>query len=269
MDYYLSDRHFLPPGQFDKYFTEKLVYLPANVPFQASEAAPPVNALLALASGRMTFASFNRVVKINATTIDLWANLLRAVPTAELLIGGIPGNFPLDRLFEHFAAGVARERIAFHPRCGMEAYLALHNHVDVCLDTYPYNGGTTTVHAIWMGIPTITWSGRRRRGVRAPRCSGSWIWMASSRPAPRTLWAKADTGPRTSGPWRRCARNCEVVGDYRRRAILMSSSPAWSRPCGACGSVGARVSRRNRFRFLSAALAQQEDTGAQIRVLLS
>jgi predicted O-linked N-acetylglucosamine transferase (SPINDLY family) len=157
MDYYFSDRHFLPPGQFDKYFTEKLVYLPANVPFQASEAAPPVNALPALASGRMTFASFNRVVKINAATIDLWSKLLREVPTAELLIAGMPANFPQDRLIAQFAAaGVARERVAFHPRCGMEAYLALHNHVDVCLDTYPYNGGTTTVHAIWMGVPTLT-----------------------------------------------------------------------------------------------------------------
>jgi protein O-GlcNAc transferase len=157
MDYYLSDRHFLPPGQFDRYFTEKLVYLPANVPFQALDSAPPVNALPALASGRMTFGSFNRFTKINATTVDLWSKLLRAVPTAELLIAGMPPNYPLGQLYEQFAAaGVARERIAFHPRCEMEAYLALHHHVDVCLDTYPYNGGTTTVHAIWMGVPTLT-----------------------------------------------------------------------------------------------------------------
>jgi predicted O-linked N-acetylglucosamine transferase (SPINDLY family) len=160
MDYYFSDRHFLPPGQFDRYFTEKLVYLPANVPFQAFESAPPVNALPALASGRMTFASFNRLVKINAMTIDLWSQLLRAVPTAELLIAGIPANYPHAQLVAQFAAGgVARERIAFYPRCGMQDYLALHNHVDICLDTYPYNGGTTTVHAIWMGVPTLTMVG--------------------------------------------------------------------------------------------------------------
>jgi predicted O-linked N-acetylglucosamine transferase (SPINDLY family) len=160
MDYYLTDRHFLPPGQFDRHFTEKLVYLPANVPFRAFDSAPPVNALPALASGRLTFASFNRIVKINATTVDLWSKLLHAVPTAELLIAGMPQNYPQDQLAAQFsAAGVARERIAFHPRCGMETYLGLHRHVDVCLDTYPYNGGTTTVHAIWMGVPTLTMVG--------------------------------------------------------------------------------------------------------------
>ena len=157
MDYYLCDRHFLPPGQFDKYFTEKLVYLPANAPFEAFQSAPPVNALPALASGRMTFGSFNRLSKVNAATVELWSQLLRAVPTADMLIAGMPPDFPRDQLIARFAAaGVARERIAFHPRCDMEPYLALHNRVDVCLDTFPYNGGTTTVHAIWMGVPTLT-----------------------------------------------------------------------------------------------------------------
>jgi len=160
MDYYLADRHLLPPGQFDRYFTEKLVYLPANVPFQPYVAAPPVNALPALASGRMTFGSFNRLNKINAATIDLWSQLLRAVPAAQMLIAGMPPNYPLAEMSAQFAAlGIAAERLKFHPRCGMESYLALHHHVDVCLDTYPYNGGTTTVHAIWMGVPTLTVAG--------------------------------------------------------------------------------------------------------------
>jgi len=161
MDYYLADRHFLPPGQFDKFFTEKLVYLPANAPFQPHVMAPPLNALPALETGSVCFGSFNRLSKINATTIDLWSRLLRAVPTAKLLIAGIPPHYPQAPMIDQFAAmEIARERLVFHPRCGTEAYLALHHQVDLCLDAHPYNGGTTTHHAIWMGVPTLTMAGR-------------------------------------------------------------------------------------------------------------
>ena len=79
MDYYLSDRHFLPPGRFDRYFTEKLVYLPALAPFQPYAAAPPVNPLPALGTGHITFGSFNRLGKITAATLRLWARLLIAI----------------------------------------------------------------------------------------------------------------------------------------------------------------------------------------------
>jgi len=160
MDYYLADRHFLPPGQFDGFFTEKLVYLPANAPFQPHVRAPPVNALPALETGSICFGSFNRLNKINATTIDLWSRLLRAVPTANLLIAGIPPHYPQALLIDQFGAmEIASERLVFHPRCRTDAYLALHHHVDLCLDTFPYNGGTTTFHAMWMGVPTLTIAG--------------------------------------------------------------------------------------------------------------
>ncbi len=65
MDYYLADRHFLPPGVFDRQFTEKLVQMLANVPFQPYELAPAVNSLPALQSGSLTLGSFNRLGKIN------------------------------------------------------------------------------------------------------------------------------------------------------------------------------------------------------------
>ena len=54
------------------------------------------------------------------------------------------------------AEGIATERLAFFPRSGMETYLALHHQIDICLDTFPYTGGTTTNHALWMGVPTLT-----------------------------------------------------------------------------------------------------------------
>lgn len=160
MDYFLADRHFLPPGQFDRYFVEKLVYLPAQAPFQPYESAPPVNGLPALETGSFTFGSFNRIGKITTSTVDLWSQLLRAVPAAKMLIAGTPLSGPQNGLIDRLAAaGIDAERLTFHPRCGMDAYLALHHRVDLCLDTYPYAGGTTNIHAVWMGVPTLTVAG--------------------------------------------------------------------------------------------------------------
>jgi len=160
MDYYFVDRHFLPPGQFDRHFTEKLVYLPTGAPFKPYPSSPPVRGLPALETGHLTFGSFNRLGKINPETLNLWSQLLLAVPEAKLLVGGLPPDFRHDRLTERFAAaGIAPERLMLHPRGDMGTYLALHHQVDICLDTVPYSGGTTTYHAFWMGVPTLTIAG--------------------------------------------------------------------------------------------------------------
>jgi predicted O-linked N-acetylglucosamine transferase (SPINDLY family) len=161
MDYYLVDRHFLPPGQFDRQFTEKLVYLPTGAPFQPDPCSPPIGVLPALARGRVNFGSFNRVGKINRATVALWSQLLHALPDATMLIAGIPAHsHPSERLIEWFAAqGIHAARLQFHARCNMDAYLALHHQVDICLDTIPYSGGTTSYHAYWMGVPTLTVAG--------------------------------------------------------------------------------------------------------------
>lgn len=160
MDYYLADRFFLPPGQFDRHFTEEIVYLPANAPFRPFQAAPPVNDLPALEAGHLCFASFNRLGKINSFTLTMWCAVLRAVPDATMLVGAIETPDQQRSLIEQFsAAGIAAERLIFHPRCSMEVYLALHHRVDICLDAYPYTGGTTTIQALWMGVPTLTVAG--------------------------------------------------------------------------------------------------------------
>ena len=160
MDYYLSDRFLLPPGQFDHQFTEKLVHLPASAPFLPSAEAPPVNELPALSNGYLTFGSFNRPNKISRAVIALWSQLLRALPDSRMVMGAMREDGQYDTLIAWFAReGIARERLDFHPRSNMQAYLALHHQVDVCLDAFPYNGGTTTLHALWMGVPTLTLAG--------------------------------------------------------------------------------------------------------------
>ncbi len=160
MDYYIADRHFLPPGAFDDQFTERIVYLPASAPFLPDTRAPAINILPALSKGHVTFGSFNRVSKLTRSAIALWSRVLRALPDARMLLGGMPQEGGYDVLLGWFAEeGIAHERLTFRPRCGIGAYLEMHHQVDMCLDTVPYAGGTTTNHALWMGVPTLTLAG--------------------------------------------------------------------------------------------------------------
>jgi predicted O-linked N-acetylglucosamine transferase (SPINDLY family) len=165
MDYFLADRYLLPPGQCDDQFIEKIVRLPANAPFQPCPASPPINPLPALTNHHMTFGSFNRPNKLSRSVIALWSRLLRALPDARMLLGGLPETGYCDSLIMWFEEeGISRKRLDIHPRTGMEEYLALYHQVDICLDTFPYNGGTTTHHALWMGVPTLTLSGQSMAG---------------------------------------------------------------------------------------------------------
>ncbi len=160
MDYFLADKYLLPPNQLDDQFTEKLVQLPASAPFMPQEDAPPVNALPALQNGYITFGSFNRPSKLSQTVISLWAELMHAVPNSKILMGAMSVEGENSQVLSWFEqAGITADRIQLHQRSSMQHYLQLHHQVDICLDTFPYNGGTTTWHAIWMGVPTITIAG--------------------------------------------------------------------------------------------------------------
>jgi protein O-GlcNAc transferase len=169
IDYYLADRYFLPPGEFDRYFTEKIVYLPAVAPFQPSLDAPDINPLPALTNGRVTFGSFSRISKLNPRVIALWSELLRALPESQMLIGGMPLDGRRQVVGGWFEdEGIAPERLEFHARCDSRGYFALHHQVDLCLDPFPFTGATTTGNALWMGVPTLTLSGQTVPGRLGP-----------------------------------------------------------------------------------------------------
>ena len=170
VDYFFCDRHYLPAESFARQFTEKLVYLPGTSPVQPYGNAPPVNELPALSNGHLTFGSFNRLGKISTATVELWAALMLAVPDAKLIVGGIRTDRPDDNPLSErlLAAGVALERVRYYLRSDMDAYLGLHHQVDLCLDTFPYTGGTTTYHAMWMGVPTLSLAGPTPAGRQGP-----------------------------------------------------------------------------------------------------
>lgn len=172
MDYFLSDRFFTPPGMLDSQFVEKIVCLPATAPFSPPQNCPPVNVLPALHTGQVTFGSFNRLNKLRPDVIALWARVLRAIPNARMLIGAIAQDQDRSTFVEWFAAeGIDPQRLTFRSRAQTAVYLQQHHQVDLCLDTFPYSGSTTTLNALWMGVPTITISGHRLPS----RGSAAWL----------------------------------------------------------------------------------------------
>jgi dTDP-4-amino-4,6-dideoxygalactose transaminase/predicted O-linked N-acetylglucosamine transferase (SPINDLY family) len=165
VDYYLTDRHILPPGQFDHLFSEKLVHLPVSAPFQPEKDAPAIGPVPALANGHLTFGSFNRISKIGRNVVAAWSKLLRALPDSKLLLAGVPPDGAADQIIGWLhEEGIDPSRVRTHRRCDVQEYLALHNQVDICLDAFPYSGGTTTLHALWMGVPTLTLAGDTAAG---------------------------------------------------------------------------------------------------------
>ena len=182
MDYLICDRFNAPEGLYEHYHTEKFARLPSSGAFAPSLRAPPVNPLPALKNGFITFGSFNRSNKLGLQVIEVWSQVLTAIPNARLLLGNVDDAVAECKLKEQFGQlGVEASRLACHPKVPMGSYLALHHEIDIVLDTWPYTGGTTTNHALWMGVPVLTISGPSRahcQSSAALRRIGLDSWVA-------------------------------------------------------------------------------------------
>ena len=157
MDYRVTDPYLDPPGEHDDCYSETSVRLPDTFwCYDPLTAEPRPGPLPALANGWVTFGSLNNFCKVNPAVLALWARVLTAVPESRLLLLSQPGEHRQRVLDLLEAGGVHPGRIefaAFRPRLD---YLALHRRVDLGLDTFPYNGHTTSLDAFWMGVPVVT-----------------------------------------------------------------------------------------------------------------
>ena len=158
MDYRITDNRLDPVGQTEAFSTEKLIRLLAGAAtLQPPADCPEPNALPALENGHLTFASFNNLAKVTPEVLATWAQIMHALPDSRLVAVGRSGNTVVQTLGKH---GIAADRIEMLDRLPLSDYLALHHRVDFLLDTFPYCGGTTTLLAMWMGVPFITLAGK-------------------------------------------------------------------------------------------------------------
>jgi protein O-GlcNAc transferase len=166
VDYRLTDAFADPPGEADALSVERLVRLPWSAWCYAPPGeAPGVNDdPPARRTGRVTFASFNAIPKINPPTIELWARLLHRVAGSRLLLKAVAfiDDATARRIAGEFAAhGIGADRLELRkPQSAMADHFASYHDVDVALDPSPYNGTTTTCEALWMGVPVVTIAGR-------------------------------------------------------------------------------------------------------------
>ena len=162
IDYLLADRYMVPEAA-EAYYREKVLRLPdCYLCYDPPEDAPAVSALPALRSGRVTFASCNNLAKINAEVVAAWAEILRRVPRARLLLKyrGLEDEGLRARYLDLFAAqGIAADRLDIEGWSPLGELLARHDGIDVALDPFPFAGGVTTCNALWMGVPVVTWPG--------------------------------------------------------------------------------------------------------------
>jgi predicted O-linked N-acetylglucosamine transferase (SPINDLY family) len=161
-----TDRWVCPPGSESQYSEQAYPLSSGCLVYQPPPEAPPVTALPCDVGGTVTFGLFQWPGKLNPGVWDAVAAVLRACPESRLLIHY--SSAELDELdsparlsveAELALRQIARERLLFRGSMSKDAYLALLDSVDIALDTFPFNGVTTTCECLLMGVPVVTLAG--------------------------------------------------------------------------------------------------------------
>ena len=163
IDYRITDAYGDPAETSDAYYVEKLLRLRACMwCYRPRESMPDVGSPPAITNGHITFGSFNNAMKINSRMTALWSQILSATPGSKLVIAGLPEGRTRDRLRAELTSGAVKDsRVELLGRLPMQEFWRLHNRVDIALDSFPYNGGTTTCDTLWMGVPVVSLCGDR------------------------------------------------------------------------------------------------------------
>ncbi len=184
MDYLITDSIVDPPGA-DELFSEQLLRVdPSFCCFQPPPDGPEVNELPALKRGPITFGSLHNLAKLNARVLDAWAELLRRLPDARLLVcrGPLTGT-TRERFAAEFARrGIAAERVELRSihTAGNQHWLAYHG-IDISLDVFPWSGHTTACESLWMGVPVVSLRGASHAGrmvTSVLNAVGQTAWIA-------------------------------------------------------------------------------------------
>lgn len=183
----LTDPVIEPPGAAaDAASAEPLVRLPGGLhAYDPFDRLPPVAPTPYLEKGYVTFGAFNALPKIGEPVLGAWLEILRRAPGARLLVKntGLADPAARGRLGDWFGSrGIETSRIELSgPQQHRADHLTAFHRIDIHLDTFPYNGVTTTCEALWMGVPVLTLRGhchRGRVGESLLRSAGETGWLA-------------------------------------------------------------------------------------------
>ena len=160
MDYIITDANLVYENEKNLY-AEKIIYLPeiwnthCGFDFERKENPPPL-----IKNNYITFGSFNNPSKISENVIFCWSKILKKIKNSKLIIKCSNDKKKLDRIERLLKEKEILGSVIFHKRFDdKQDHLNLYNEVDIALDTFPYNGVTTSFEAIWMGVPVLTMAG--------------------------------------------------------------------------------------------------------------
>jgi predicted O-linked N-acetylglucosamine transferase (SPINDLY family) len=162
IDYRLSDPYLDPPGEIDEsIYREKTLRLPDSFwcydPFDADEVVGP---LPVSETGYVTFGCLNNFCKVNAAMVGLWGKVMVAVSRSRLVLLASQGSHRRRVVDQLGAAGIEPARVEFVVYGPRSEYLKVYHRIDVGLDSFPYNGHTTSLDSLWMGVPVVTLAGQ-------------------------------------------------------------------------------------------------------------
>ena len=163
MDYRICDRFTDPIGETEHLHTERLFRMPfSQWCYSPFFQLPIVEVPHAERPGTVVFGSFNQLGKISNACLDLWCRVLARLPESELTVFDVAEGAAREhfsrRLLER---GLDLRRVRMRPRGNIHAYCNAISNVDIALDTFPYNGGTTTLDILWMSTPMVALRGDR------------------------------------------------------------------------------------------------------------
>ena len=184
MDWIIADPVVIAQSD-DFLYSEQVARLPHTVFCYAPEEQYPYPAYCRMHAERvLTFGSFNNVPKITPKSVRLWSRIMRAIPESRLVLKAPSfGDEGASRRFAELFAecGIARQRIEFRGPVALDLMMEEYSDIDIALDTVPYNGGTTTHQALWMGVPVVVLAGGNfssRMGASIMQAAGLPEWVA-------------------------------------------------------------------------------------------
>jgi protein O-GlcNAc transferase len=164
IDWIIGDE-FVVPEDEESAYSETVARLPQSyLSFDVVYEAPPIVPPPCLSNGYVTFGSLISQYKITPEVYAAWATILKESQTAKCVLANrsFASECNRDDVLDKFDAfGVDRRRIQCLGPADHVQFLQYYNQIDIALDAFPYNGGTTTTEAIWQGVPTLAFNGDR------------------------------------------------------------------------------------------------------------
>jgi predicted O-linked N-acetylglucosamine transferase (SPINDLY family) len=178
IDHLLGDADVIPPAE-EPHYSERIIRLPrCYLTYEVTYPVPDVTPPPCLKNQAITFGCLAPQYKITPPLLDAWARILAAAPTSRLVLKGTflgrPRNAEWLR-HEFTAREVSAERVELGGPAEHFTFLQKYADIDVALDSFPYNGGTTTMEALWQGVPVVCFTGDRwgaRIGASMMRSAG-------------------------------------------------------------------------------------------------